>query len=436
MNKGESETMIKRKDFMRVALSFVCVCLLFLAIPFNTYAAVTPTLSVTKVNDYVFLTNTYTQQYNITEDGNYVVPDYVIATYEGDSSLRVKLTLNEGMYYNGSGYFDFSININDSGDLDVRRIDMKIDQDANIEGISYSLTPESIGEAYTSYTVRVQFQNFCATSGTLYLPFSLNAKMVAVCDNTAGDSVAPQRTLKIELGSTGLTVSELSSPLELNDVDGFIANQNQTMIEQNQTMIDQDNTRNTLLGQIRNKIAEIGTNIVAEISEWGNSIVSTITSAKNSLIQTLNDGFNRLDQRITNQSNAEMDKMEELSGNQITNDNKNHNSLLDKIDEAVNKLMNNYQGTGTDDAADKFDDSAGELESVESSLTGITNTSINSYTDSAFDTTVIASLGSSLVYVVTWFTNFWNMGGLFSSILNTGLALSIACFILRLRGAK
>lgn len=96
--------------------------------------------------------------------------------------------------------------------------------------------------------------------------------------------------------------------------------------------------------------------------------------------------------------------------------------------------LNNYDGTGVNDAASKFDQSAGELDSIESDLTNITNSSIETYTDSAFDTSVIASLGSSLVYVVTWFTNFWDMGGLFSSILNVGLALSIAFFILRLRG--
>lgn len=110
--------------------------------------------------------------------------------------------------------------------------------------------------------------------------------------------------------------------------------------------------------------------------------------------------------------------------------------LFTKMEEDQEELINGYQGTGTSDASSRFDQSAGELENVESDLTNITNSSIDNYTDTAFDTSVIASLGSSLVYVVTWFTNFWNMGGLFTSILNVGLALSVAFFILRLRGGS
>lgn len=412
---------------------FILVLCMVLLIPVRTYAAVTPTLTVSKINDHVFLTNTYTQQYNITEDGNYVVPDYSIVTYEGSSSLRVKLTLNEGMYYNGTGYFDFSINIPDSGDMDVQRVDMKIEQDSNIEGVSYSLTPETIGTNQTSYTVRIQFQNFCATSSSLYLPFSFHATMVSVCNNTAGNAVTPTRTLNISLGSTGLTATELSSPLELNGVDGFTANQNQTMIEQNQTMIDQDNTRNTRLTQIRDKIAEIGTNIVTSISEWGNSIITTITTSNNALIQTLNEGFAYLDERITTRSKTEVNKMQEFHNNQVANDNKNHKSLIDSLTDFFTPYFDNitdaFKKALSDTQSTDNDVLSGAMDDYQAAEQVVFSPAMDSLTEFDFESHNISSLGTGFVAAITFvsscLTNMYDLtpfSVVFEVIATLGLA--------------
>lgn len=110
--------------------------------------------------------------------------------------------------------------------------------------------------------------------------------------------------------------------------------------------------------------------------------------------------------------------------------------LFKIMEDDQEELINGFQGSGTDQASTNFDTSARELHSAETQLTNVTNTSVNTYTDFAFDTTVLTTLGASLVYVVTWFTNFWDIGGLFTALLNIGLALFVAFFILRLRGSK
>lgn len=116
--------------------------------------------------------------------------------------------------------------------------------------------------------------------------------------------------------------------------------------------------------------------------------------------------------------------------------NDNFSSLQEQNAAEHEELINGYQGNDITVAGDKFDQGAEELESVEADLTNITNTSIDNYATAAFDTSIITTLGPSLVYVVTWFTNFWNMGGIFTSLLNVGLALFVAFFILRLHGGK
>lgn len=157
------------------------------------------------------------------------------------------------------------------------------------------------------------------------------------------------------------------------------------------------------------------------INQANTDIVSSVTAAKNSITD-----------RLTAISQNIISSITDLKISLISFIQTQFTTLFSKLDQ----LISGFSDTGTTEAANKFDTSAGELESVESELTGITNSSIGSYTDTAFDTSVINSLGSSLVYVVTWFTNFWNMGGLFTSILNVGLALSVAFFILRLRGGS
>ena len=107
--------------------------------------------------------------------------------------------------------------------------------------------------------------------------------------------------------------------------------------------------------------------------------------------------------------------------------------LYDQMTEENDEVLNGYEGGAAVDANNAFSSGAGELSQTEEQLTSKSSQYVDDFTVTGFDAGVLDSLGSSLVFVVTWFTNFWNMGGLFTAALTLCFAVSIAFFILKLK---
>lgn len=108
---------------------------------------------------------------------------------------------------------------------------------------------------------------------------------------------------------------------------------------------------------------------------------------------------------------------------------KTQKSILDKIID----LMNGYDDTTQSDAADNFNTESDKLTQLEDQLNDQSHGFVSDYTTTGFNTGVLTTLSSSLIFVTTWFANFWNMGGIFTAGLNLCFSLSIVFFILRLR---
>lgn len=103
------------------------------------------------------------------------------------------------------------------------------------------------------------------------------------------------------------------------------------------------------------------------------------------------------------------------------------------VEELLEISINGYESDVMEDATNTFSSEADILHNVESDLMDTSNQYVNDYTSEAFDTSFLDTLGDSLIFVVTWFTNFWNMGGAFTSCLNFLFALSIVFYIVRIR---
>lgn len=189
----------------------------------------------------------------------------------------------------------------------------------------------------------------------------------------------------------------------VNDKDGSGDKPANLVFEAGILAVDKTSSESAALSQILNQLVQMESSMLASIQSSADQLTGSIDSASNSITSKLQESFD---------------------------------SLTLNLSDWFNDVFNGYDGTGTSEASEKFDQIAGELESVEKDLTNITNTSVDNYATSAFDSSIITTLGPSLVYVVTWFTNFWNMGGIFTSLLNVGLALFVAFFILRLHGGK
>lgn len=148
-----------------------------------------------------------------------------------------------------------------------------------------------------------------------------------------------------------------------------------------------------------------------------------------------------------NQSIGELgvlaDKLEEINNSIIEHENQLHqdmNELQQTMEEQMtqsseqhNELINGYENDVLNDANEEFVASAGELNSIEKDLSNTGMQYVSDFTAEGFDLGILATIGSSMVFVTTWFTNFWNMGGIWTAGLNFCFALTIVFFIFRFK---
>lgn len=148
-----------------------------------------------------------------------------------------------------------------------------------------------------------------------------------------------------------------------------------------------------------------------------------------------------------NQSIGELgvlaDKLEEINNSIIEHENQLHqdmNELQQTMEEQMtqsseqhNELINGYENDVLNDANEEFIVSAGELNTIEKDLSNAGMQYVSDFTAEGFDLGILATIGSSLVFVTTWFTNFWNMGGIWTAGLNFCFALTIVFFIFRFK---
>ena len=108
-------------------------------------------------------------------------------------------------------------------------------------------------------------------------------------------------------------------------------------------------------------------------------------------------------------------------------------TLYEQMKKEQDDKLYGYQDTTTSEAASAFSSESDKLTVLEGELSTQSNTYVTDYASEGFDLGVLATIGSSLIFVTTWFTNFWNMGGVFTACLNFCFALSIVFFILRIK---
>lgn len=183
-------------------------------------------------------------------------------------------------------------------------------------------------------------------------------------------------------------------------------------------------TLNSIL-QILNQINQ---NIIT-----GNTLQQQTIDAINQNTTNTTNWFTTL---ISNLSTWYYQRKEDLSNWFLDIDNRLSSgfaALYSQMTREQDEKLNGYDDTTQSDAAASFSSESDKLTSLEGELSTQGNDFVNDYTSDGFDTGVLTTLGSSLVFVATWFTNFWNMGGVFTATLNLCFALSIVFFIFRIK---
>lgn len=373
--------MSKRITFIRVALSFLIVCFGFLSVSSRAYAYTSedgfyPINTANGALQFVFTQGDYFITANIDDLNTY---------HFNNPDLS---DINKIVFYPGPSDNASNQPFNFPADFELF--------DYYLIGALYSITNDISISTFKPSSLIVRYKDGNTGDGRSYNLYDINIYNIDN-HNTLGFGFS----VKVDFASANNTgIASIQFTQDVNGSGSKPANQ---IAEFGILAVRKDTSELEINQRILNKLSEMQESITDSIGSAADQVTGSIDSATNSITSKLQESFD---------------------------------SLTSNLTDWFNDVFNGYDGTGTSDASEKFDQSAGELESVEKDLTNITNTSVDNYATAAFDTSIITTLGPSLVYVVTWFTNFWNMGGIFTSLLNVGLALFVAFFILRLHGGK
>lgn len=177
----------------------------------------------------------------------------------------------------------------------------------------------------------------------------------------------------------------------------------QTLNQINQNLI----INNTLQQQTIDAIIQNTTNT----SNWFTTLITTMQGWYNTQTENLRTWFYMIEERMSAGFTA----------------------LYHQMTKEQDEKLNGYEGTSTPDANEEFNAGSSELVSIEGELSDTSSQYVNDFTATGFDSSALTAIGSSLLFVTTWFTNFWNMGGIWTAGLNICFALSIAFFVLKRR---
>lgn len=162
---------------------------------------------------------------------------------------------------------------------------------------------------------------------------------------------------------------------------------------------------------------EMNQSILNELIKINQNLVTS-----NSLQQSTIDSINTHDTNVGNWFTELMNRM----GAGFT-------ALYSQMTKEQDEQLNGYTGTSTSSANTAFSAGAGELTNIEGQLSSTSTTYVNDFTTTGFDASLLTTIASSITFVVTWFTNFWNMGGILTAGLGVCFAIGIAFYILRIK---
>lgn len=265
----------------------------------------------------------------------------------------------------------------------IPNITFNADNENNITFGSYI---RSIDTA-VNFAIEVQFNEYYCTNDFVNIPFNMDVTYAAYVENNTINNeymssyhIVPQFRITTTFASDWAGDMRMyTNPQSNPTMDGYFAQQNQTIIDQSQTQNNLTNQQNTLI--------------------------------QNQTSQQHQDSQAEINQGIAN-SQAQI------------------NQSIQNTDEITNGYNSGVMG----EAEDKFSSGAGDLTDIEDTLTDSSSSYVDNFTTSGFDTSFLQSVGPSLNYVVTWFTNFWNMGGALTSTYGLSFSIFIAFYILRVRG--
>lgn len=217
------------------------------------------------------------------------------------------------------------------------------------------------------------------------------------------------------LASSSSGASAVYANLEITDFSFNVIQQTGLSNNDDQAIYDSIQGTNGLLSGFIQQAHTDVLSIIESIETGCSAIVSKITAA------------------ISSNSQKEIDNANQNTQSQINASNQNSQAQIDAAEENTNQITNGYDSSGIDNAGNVFDQGAGDLNDIEEDLSESSSQYIDNYADTAFDTSFLNTIAPSLNFVVTWFTNFWQIGGGLTATYTISFAIFIAFYIIRVR---
>lgn len=319
---------------------------------------------------------------------------------------------------------------------------MQVDFDFQYGGtdVVFSTALQGRGAGYYNSHIRADFNNYYCDKAVTRVPFTINVEFSIICP--AGQ--APNEYYRVTFSQGTDTTGVCYEYTDLRDVpseDGFIADQNQQIIDGVGEIIGNQDLTNDNLEYIYNENIHInenittqGDNIVESVDNMNTSIVTKITTSFTDLKNNLSTWFTGLNDKIDNRFDRLTNDLSNWFFQLGTTINSGFQNLINQNTTQHEETVNGYQGTDINDVQTELDTSLSDMNEAESYLFEESVWLTDEFANNAFNLDGLNQIGASLLYVGTWFSNFWNMGGLFSSILNISLAVFVAFYILRVKG--
>lgn len=346
-------------------------------------------------------------------DSATIIPKQYVGLYE--ANIPVNITINNikpGYIYNGTVHKFVEIDISNAfpSGMDSPKYMAVSAEPFTAEGITCSLEYND-SSSPTKARLKVRLDAYMSPQDTIVIPINLNVRLIA--NNKNSGTYLGNLTLKpSEVDDYGGQLYYYSDLRDVPSEDGYHA-------YQNQQIIDSINAGNE--------------GIISNIGNYFRTLFTNLENLFTSLTQSIADNFTTMTENLRNWHDNLLLNLSNWFQGLSDNITTNFDRFFEEDAEQHEEIVNGYEGSDTTVANDSFNAGAEELDGIESELSDASNYYIDNYTTNAFDSGFLTTLGPGMVYVVTWFTNFWNMGGLFTTVLNAGLALFVAFFILRFK---
>ena len=343
-------------------------------------------------SDWNYITNYHTNSMTLQEQNAYLIDYDINFPVTGVREIRVGTTSESLVIPINLDIYDYylvgtvaALNTSSAQFGDI--VNLNIHSYDTAGNLAYVTSMGSIGQT--------KFFNNAVGGRSFYAKINLSD----VCNIGVLSIQTNGSTICGDLWFSGSIVPVAKSGTEEDTLNSIL----QTLTQINQNII----TGNTLQQQTIDAINQNTTNT----SNWFTTLITTMQSWYNTQTENLRTWFYMIEERMSAGFTA----------------------LYHQMTREQDEKLNGYTDTTQSDAADSFNTESDKLTELEDQLNNQSHDFVSDYTTTGFNTGVLTTLSSSLIFVTTWFANFWNMGGIFTAGLNLCFSLSIVFFILRLR---